>query len=169
MNQEEVVAAEEDKAEVAATTTNHAHRRNTTQTTIATRLAHMVVEAAEVATRQDTRPGDWTIESHTRDNHSAADTKARIQEVATRTIMRRGDAVVEEVVEVAIIEIRRRHLLRRRINTCSTRIPYMPILRRRYQDGFCLRTVRAQKRLCSSSEERTARRVSRRCASTTIC
>lgn len=168
-NQEEVVVAEEDREEVAATTTNRAHRRNTTQTTIAMRLARMVEEEAEVAIKEDTKAEDWMIEWRTRNSRNAVVTKARIREVVTRTTMSREDVVVEEVVEVVIIEIRRRHLLRRKINTCSTRTPYMPTLRLRYRDGFCLRTARAQRRLCSSSEERIARRVLRRCASTIIC
>ena len=74
--EEEVVAAEEDKEEVAATTTNHAHLRNTTRTTIATRLAHMAEEEAEVDTKADIRVVDWMIESHTKDNLSAVDIKA---------------------------------------------------------------------------------------------
>ena len=164
MNQEEAVVEGEDKEEAAATTTNHVHRRNTTQTTIATRLAHMVAEEAEVAIREDTKEADWMIESRTKANLNVADTKARIREVATRTIMRREDVVEEEAVEAAIIEIHRRHLLRRKTNTCSTRIPYTPILRPRCRDGFCLRTARAQRRLCNCSEERIVRRVSRRCA-----
>lgn len=152
------------KEEAAATTTNHAPQRNTTRTTIATRLAHMVAEGAEVAIREDTKAADWMIESHTKASLNMADTRARTREVATRTIMSPEDVVVEEAVEAAIIEIRRRHLLCRRINTYSTRIPYTPILRPKYRDGFCLPTARAQRRLCNCSEERIARRVSRRCA-----
>lgn len=127
MNQEEVLAAEEDKEEVTATTMNHARQPSTTLTTIATRLAHMVEKEAEVATKEDIKAEDWMIGSHTKDNLNEADTKARIREVVTRTIMSRKDAVVEEAVEVAIIEIHRRHLLRHKINTCSTRIPYTRI------------------------------------------
>lgn len=58
MNQEEVLAAEEVKEEVAATTMNHARQRSTTLTTIATRLAHMVEEEAEVATKEDIKAED---------------------------------------------------------------------------------------------------------------